>query len=133
MTGAGAIFSYNHAEWYVEEVEAKAAKIGSGGELVCEAAPAEPFGELPPRSLARVQAVAQWIESKRIHYCWGGGHGAQPGPSPGSGEFCPVGDQGSRLLGLRAVASWSSRATPTPAAWSPMNLVLATHLEPATR
>jgi hypothetical protein len=91
---AGAIFSYNHADWYVEEVEAKAAKIGSGGELVCEAAPAEPFGQLPPRSLARMQAVAQWIESKRIHYCWGGGHGAQPGPSPGSGEFCPSGTKG---------------------------------------
>jgi hypothetical protein len=31
----GAIFSYNHAQWYVEEVEAKAAKIGGGGEIVC--------------------------------------------------------------------------------------------------
>lgn len=34
----GAIFSYNHAQWYVEEVEAKAAKIGGGGEIVCTAA-----------------------------------------------------------------------------------------------
>ena len=30
----GAIFAYNHAQWYVEEVEAKAAKIG-GGQVVC--------------------------------------------------------------------------------------------------
>jgi hypothetical protein len=34
------------------------------------------------------------MESKRIHYCWGGGHGAKPGPSGGSGEFCPPGTEG---------------------------------------
>jgi hypothetical protein len=89
----GAIFDYNHAWWYVQEVLAKAAKIGAGGELVCEAAPATPFGELPARSLARVQAAAGWIESRQIHYCWGGGHGTQPGPSHGSYCWNAAGEQ----------------------------------------
>jgi hypothetical protein len=30
-----ALFAYNHAEWYVEDVEAEAAKIGSEVEVVC--------------------------------------------------------------------------------------------------
>ncbi len=88
----GAIFAYNHAWWYVEEVLEKAAKIGAGAELICEA-PAAPFGELAPRSLARVQAAARWIESRRIHYCWGGGHAAQPGPSGGSYCWSASGQQ----------------------------------------
>src|SRR5262249_10105598 len=57
-----AIFDYNHAWWYVERVEAKARQIGAAGEVVCEAAPAAPFGELPPRSLERLKAAASWIE-----------------------------------------------------------------------
>jgi hypothetical protein len=87
-----AIFDYNHAWWYVEEVLEKATSFGA--EVSCEATPDEPFGALPPRSLQRLQAVARWIEAKRIHYCWGGGHGEKPGPSPGSGEFCGPGVQG---------------------------------------
>jgi hypothetical protein len=90
---AGAIFSYNHADWYVEEVEAKAEKIGSGGELVCETAPTAPFGELPGRSLARLKAAASWIESRHIHYCWGGGHASNPGPSRGSYCWNAKGEQ----------------------------------------
>ena len=79
----GAIFDYNHAEWYVEEVLEKAASFGTL--VLCEASAAsEPFGALPPRSPERVRAAARWIESSRIHYCWGGGHAPKPGPSQGS-------------------------------------------------
>jgi hypothetical protein len=87
-----AIFAYNHAEWYVEEVLERAASFGA--EVDCEAGGGESLGDTPPRSLARVQAAARWIESRRIHYCWGGGHATSPGPSPGSGEFCGPGVKG---------------------------------------
>jgi hypothetical protein len=87
-----AIFAYNHAEWYVEEVLENAEKFG--GHEVCSAAPSASLGELPSGRLERVEYVARWIESKRIHYCWGGGHGLKPGPSEGTGEFCPSGTKG---------------------------------------
>jgi hypothetical protein len=87
----GAIFDYNHAEWYVEEVLEKAASLhvktmctAGSGELAAGAA----------ESLERIESVAKWMESKKIHYCWGGGHGVKPGPSGGTGEFCPPGTEG---------------------------------------
>jgi hypothetical protein len=60
---------------------------------VCEAAAAG-FSASTAETLLRVEEVARWIEAKKIHYCWGGGHGLKPGPSEGSGEFCPPGTQG---------------------------------------
>jgi Transglycosylase SLT domain len=89
----GAIFDYNHAEWYVEEVLEKAASFGAQVHEVCAGVEGA-LGELPSEALARVEYVAKWIESRRIHYCWGGGHGPKPGPSPGSGEFCGPGVKG---------------------------------------
>lgn len=80
----GAIFAYNHAEWYVEDV-LEAAKKYDGG-VVCTASAASPLGELPSDALERVAYVARWIESKRIHYCWGGGHATKVGPS--GGDYC---------------------------------------------
>jgi Transglycosylase SLT domain len=77
-----AIFAYNHAEWYVEEVLQTAR--GFGAHTVCTASASAQLGELPAARLARVQYVAKWIEARRIHYCWGGGHAARPGPSTGS-------------------------------------------------
>ena len=38
------------------------------------------LGDVAGETLARVEDVAKWIESKRIHYCWGGGHGAKARP-----------------------------------------------------
>jgi Transglycosylase SLT domain len=87
-----AIFAYNHADWYVEEVLEAAA--GFGTELLCEAAGGEELGAAAPRSPERVEGVARWIEAQRIHYCWGGGHASEPGPSAGSGEFCGRGVKG---------------------------------------
>lgn len=84
-----AIFDYNHAWWYVDEVLEKAASFGS--EVVCEATES---AEPPSGRLARIVYYAHWIEEKRTHYCWGGGHGPRPGPSAGSGEFCPPGTEG---------------------------------------
>lgn len=88
----GAIFAYNHAEWYVEEVLEAAEKFG--GHEVCSTPSIVSLGELPAGKLEGIEYVARWIESKKIHYCWGGGHGLKPGPSEGSGEFCPPGTKG---------------------------------------
>lgn len=78
-----AIFAYNHAEWYVERVLEAESKFS--GEVVCAPAPAAgPLGQLPAGEVERLEYVANWIEAKRLPYCWGGGHGAKPGPSGGS-------------------------------------------------
>ena len=77
-----AIFAYNHAEWYVEDVLAAAERFN--GEVVCR--PVTGLGEPPSGRLARLIYYARWIESRRLPYCWGGGHGPKPGPS--SGTYC---------------------------------------------
>jgi Transglycosylase SLT domain len=88
----GAIFDYNHAEWYVEEVLEKAAGFGADVHEVCTAGGGG-LGELPSEALARVEYVAKWIQSRHIHYCWGGGHAAKPGPSTGSYCWSVAGQQ----------------------------------------
>lgn len=72
-----ALFTYNHAEWYVEEVLEAAERFGAA--VLCQPAPSGAGAE-------KVESVARWIESRRLHYCWGGGHAAEPGPS--GGEYC---------------------------------------------
>jgi hypothetical protein len=68
---AGAIFSYNHAGWYVEKVESKAAQIGEGGEVVCEPS-ATPSG---PAELSQVETLTVPLAFKPIpsRYWVGGG------------------------------------------------------------
>jgi Membrane-bound lytic murein transglycosylase B len=88
-----AIFAYNHAEWYVEEVLEKAASFGAQLHEVCAASVSGALGPLPTEALARVEYVAKWIEARRIHYCWGGGHAAKPGPSGGSYCWSAAGQQ----------------------------------------
>jgi hypothetical protein len=86
---AGAIFAYNHAEWYVQEVLEKADSLG--GSVVCQ--PAAELGEPPSGRLARVLYYARWIESRHLHYCWGGGHAPRPGPSTGAYCWSAAGSQ----------------------------------------
>jgi hypothetical protein len=81
----GAIFDYNHAEWYVEEVLEKAASFGVQLSETCVASP-EGLGEVASQTLAGIETVAKWIESRHLHYCWGGGHAVKPGPS--TGAYC---------------------------------------------
>lgn len=76
-----ALYGYNHAWWYVDEVLAKAAEL-EGDLLSCETSV-----EIEGEGLERIESVARWIESRRIHYCYGGGHAPKPGPSSG-GEYC---------------------------------------------
>jgi Transglycosylase SLT domain len=76
----GALFAYNHAEWYVQEVLEAAKRFEGAVAVVCQP---RPSGE----GIQRVESIARWIESRRIHYCWGGGHATKPGPSGGN-EYC---------------------------------------------
>jgi Transglycosylase SLT domain len=74
-----ALFAYNHAEWYVQEVLEAAERFGGAAPVTCETG-------IGGQGLERVESVARWIESRRLHYCWGGGHAPKPGPS--GGEYC---------------------------------------------
>jgi hypothetical protein len=76
----GAIFDYNHADWYVRKVERIAAGFGA---TECNAE-STGIGPLPSAPVERLLYVARWIEAQKIPYCWGGGHAAEPGPSTGS-------------------------------------------------
>jgi len=84
-----ALFAYNHAEWYVEEVLVKARSFA--GEIICR--PTEQLGEPPSGRLARLGYYARWIDARRIHYCWGGGHAPKPGPSAGTYCWSAAGSQ----------------------------------------
>jgi hypothetical protein len=92
----GAIFGYNHADWYVREVEQIAESYGA---VECTTE----LGSLPSPPVQRLVYIAKWIEAKKLPYCWGGGHGAKPGPSGGI-SYCwnAEGDQvfGSTAQGL---------------------------------
>jgi len=85
-----ALFSYNHSEAYVQAVLEAAKRFEGAVSVVCQP---KPSGE----GVARVQSVAGWIESRRLHYCWGGGHGPKPGPSGGN-EYCWSAD-GTKVYG----------------------------------
>lgn len=79
---SGAIFGYNHADWYVRKVENIARSYGSLG---CVGG-GQQLGPLPADMPERLLYVARWIESLKIPYCWGGGHGTKPGPD--GGTYC---------------------------------------------
>jgi hypothetical protein len=86
----GAIYDYNHAWWYVHKVLAKAASLHLAATCTLAAAP---LCAGAARSLERLKSAAAWIQSRRIHYCWGGGHAPEPGPSPGSYCWSASGQQ----------------------------------------
>jgi hypothetical protein len=92
-----ALFAYNHAAWYVDEV-LRAAK-GYDGVCLATPNPTGPLGALPADPVQRLTYVARWIESQRIPYCWGGGHAGSPGPS--SGVYC-WNAAGRRVMGSTA-------------------------------
>ena len=81
-----------------------------------------PLGELPAGRLARVEYVAKWIEARRIHYCWGGGHAAEARPvaraaTAGAPRAIRSSAPPKRALTApaRCAGYWSSPAIPTPA------------------
>ncbi|HEX9108126.1 MAG TPA: lytic transglycosylase domain-containing protein [Longimicrobiales bacterium] len=79
-----AIFTYNHAGWYVAEVFADARRFASGATSVatagvgCAAAAVAPNG-----ALARIVSEAARIDALHLSYVWGGSHGSSPTPPDG--------------------------------------------------
>jgi hypothetical protein len=77
-----AIFGYNHAEWYVEDVLADAEKWAAIGSVeaaaTCEVA-------APTEAVAAMIAEADRLSTMRPNtaYVWGGSHGITPTPKNG--------------------------------------------------
>jgi hypothetical protein len=79
-----AVFAYNHADWYVEQVLAAAARftlkgsVQTGSSCVAAAVP-------PNEAVARMLAEAERLSPirSRTGYTWGGSHGISPTPPDG--------------------------------------------------
>jgi hypothetical protein len=67
-----ALLAYNNAEWYVNEVRAKASEYRAAPTIVAG-----------PR-LAALISLATEIEQRHVPYCYGGGHVTPAAPSRGS-------------------------------------------------
>jgi Transglycosylase SLT domain len=76
----GAIFAYNHADWYVREVERIARRLAIGGAGEAEACVAS---APPDAALAQMLAEADRIDRLHLVYVWGGSHGTSPTPPNG--------------------------------------------------
>jgi hypothetical protein len=82
----GAIFSYNHADWYVEEVLTDAKRFAAPGGGSVEAGGGEAcVAGAPNEAIARMVAEADRLSAIRPHteYVWGGSHGESPTPANG--------------------------------------------------
>ena len=80
----GAIFAYNHAEWYVEDVLADAEKWSGIGSI--EATGSASCGvSAPNEAVAKMIAEADRLSAMRpnTEYRWGGSHGISPTPKNG--------------------------------------------------
>lgn len=77
-----AIFGYNHAEWYVEDVLADAKKWSAIGSIEASASCGV---SAPNEAVAKMIAEADRLSAKRPHtkYTWGGSHGITPTPMDG--------------------------------------------------
>lgn len=110
----GAIFSYNHAEWYVEDVLADAERFGGDGSLeVAEstscAAPAGPAGP----ALQKIVAEADRLDALHLTYRYGGSHGESPTPANGPfdcssavSHLLQIGGFGNPTMDTTALITW---------------------------
>lgn len=115
----GAIYSYNHADWYVDDVLANAEKWASIGSIetgVCAAS-------APNERVARMIAEADRLSAIRpqTEYVWGGSHGLTPTPRNGPfdcssavSHLLQVGGFGNETMTTIGVASWGK---PGPGRW----------------
>jgi Transglycosylase SLT domain len=74
-----AIFTYNHADWYVTEVLADARRFASAG----SSGPTEACVAAPSGALGRMLAEAERLDRLHLVYVWGGSHGQSPTPPNG--------------------------------------------------
>jgi hypothetical protein len=115
----GAIFSYNHAEWYVEKVLAYARRFSAPG----SAATASCAVSAPNEAVARMVAEADRLSALRptSHYVWGGSHGLSPTPPNGPfdcssavSHLLQVGGFHNPTMDTKALVGWGE---PGPGQW----------------
>lgn len=122
----GALFSYNHAEWYVAEVlsyakrfaAARGSTVEVAGEAGCAAA-----AMAPNEAVAQMIAEADRLSAIRPHteYVWGGSHGLTPTPPNGPfdcssavSHLLQVGGFHNPTMDTIGLLSW---AEPGPGRW----------------
>jgi Transglycosylase SLT domain len=113
-----AIFTYNHAEWYVDEVlrDAQHFAAASAPQAVSTCA-----AVAPNEALARMLAEADRIDRLHFAYVWGGSHGQSPTPPDGPfdcssavSHLLQVGGFGNPTMDTIGLASWGD---PGPGRW----------------
>ncbi len=115
-----AIFAYNPADWYVEEVLADAKRFaGAASASVSPACGAPAPSEAVTRMIAEAQRLS--LLRPRSSYIWGGSHGQSPTPANGPfdcssavSHLLQVAGFGNPTMDTVALASWGE---PGPGKW----------------
>lgn len=116
-----AIFSYNHADWYVEEVLRRAKRYAGAPGAVAPATSCEALA--PNEAVARMIAEAARLSALRPHteYVWGGSHGESPTPANGPfdcssavSHLLQVGGFGNPTMDTVGLSTWGE---PGPGKW----------------
>lgn len=113
-----AIFTYNHAGWYVAEVLADARRFASVG----PSGPAEACAAAAPSgALGHMLAEAERLDRLHLVYVWGGSHGQSPTPLDGPfdcssavSHLLQVGGFGNPTMDTIGLASWGEQG---PGRW----------------
>jgi len=105
----GAIFAYNHADWYVEEVLAGARRFAAGGAIAVSHTEACPPTTAAGPAVEEMIVEADRIDALRLAYAWGGSHGQSP--TPPNGPF----DCSSAVSHLLQVAGFGNPTMDTTA------------------
>jgi Transglycosylase SLT domain len=118
-----ALFSYNHAEWYVEKVERAAEFFGGATAGSASASEAICAVGVPDEAVARMVAEADRLSAlrPRSRYVWGGSHGSSPTPLDGPfdcssavSHLLQVGGFGNPTMDTTALVRWGD---PGPGRW----------------
>lgn len=122
----GALFSYNHADWYVAEVLSYAKRFAGssdGSVEVVAAAGCAAAATAPNEAVARMIAEADRLSAIRpeSEYVWGGSHGESPTPPNGPfdcssavSHLLQVGGFHNPTMDTVALLAW---AEPGPGHW----------------
>ncbi|HYP55978.1 MAG TPA: lytic transglycosylase domain-containing protein [Solirubrobacterales bacterium] len=117
-----AIFAYNHADWYVDDVLKGAQRLAGDGDsavvvadaTVCEAAPAGP-------AVQKMIAEADRLDALHLPYVYGGSHGESPTPANGPfdcssavSHLLQVAGFGNPTMDTTALIGWGE---PGPGRW----------------
>ena len=113
-----AIFTYNHAGWYVAEVLADARRFaGTSTSSAVEGCSAV----APSGALAQILAEAERLDRLHLIYVWGGSHDQSPTPPNGPfdcssavSHLLQVGGFGNPTMDTIGLASWGD---PGPGRW----------------